>query len=371
MVFSIAQRKSPLFLALVCLVFALAAPIGAQKAAITIDGAWRFTEVEDAVTTEFRLNLLVKGANLNGDLTVQPVIAESLDGAAALGYFGSAGAPDVKVKVSGSYAADKGKVSFTGGATGAACSATLVYNAKNDTLTWTLQGGESSVPPKATLYRLNAANLNSAGMVAYGKKDYRSAVAQFYKAVAADPNHKLANYNLACGLALMYAYVSSPAADGDDITRDRSYYSARRALNQLENAISMDPKVPAKAAKDSDWNSLKGRVAFICMTQGLSVDKPAQLETILKSTTFYGRSLGTGPAPILTLKKGGAFIIRNVMNAEGEITEVTGMWMMDGNSVSIRALGSDPEILEFRYDSETGDYRLGPYYDSEDPDAGA
>jgi len=91
---------------------------------------------------------------------------------------------------------------------------------------------------------------NEKGMELYHKKAYADAAKEFRLAIASDPNHKLANYNLACVMALQF-----------DICEPEP--SAEEVLSQLKAAAKLDPEVRTKAPKDRDFAKFHGEPRFL------------------------------------------------------------------------------------------------------------
>ncbi|MDH5721263.1 MAG: tetratricopeptide repeat protein [Spirochaetia bacterium] len=107
-----------------------------------------------------------------------------------------------------------------------------------------------------------ADELNSKAMAFYKKKDYENAVNTFQEAIKAAPEHKLANYNLACVYALsinecrMIEFQNSAYGDSD-------------LYAQLEKAIKLDDSVKEKAKKDGDFKKIKNEIRFQKLTEQL------------------------------------------------------------------------------------------------------
>jgi hypothetical protein len=89
---------------------------------------------------------------------------------------------------------------------------------------------------------LAASIYNDTGFRAHRKRDFARSSSLFAKAVAADPSHKLAQYNYACALAQL----------GDV-----------RAKDALAAAIAKDPSAKTRARSDEDFAKVKTEAWFV------------------------------------------------------------------------------------------------------------
>lgn len=94
-----------------------------------------------------------------------------------------------------------------------------------------------------------AQRYNRQGMWAYWRFDWKTAEESFRKALKEVPDHKLANYNLACVLSLK-------------LSQDRrSWHTEMRPgqdpWDQLARAIEVDPEAAEKAAHDPDFARIR------------------------------------------------------------------------------------------------------------------
>jgi hypothetical protein len=104
--------------------------------------------------------------------------------------------------------------------------------------------------PAATVDAKRAVELNTAGLVLHRKHDYAAAIVKFRAALASDPSHLLARYNLAC------AY-------------NRSGETARgmALLNELAKpGCGRCRGILAHATEDEDWHDQWKLPAFVALT---------------------------------------------------------------------------------------------------------
>jgi hypothetical protein len=106
--------------------------------------------------------------------------------------------------------------------------------------------------PKGDVNAAKAANTR--GMELYKKKDYKGAAAQFRAAIAADPTHVQAHYNLAC--------VSSLLHDGDGAMAELKWVSNRSSWDEQAKAKTLkaksDPDLKWIIDNDENANTLVG-----------------------------------------------------------------------------------------------------------------
>ena len=93
---------------------------------------------------------------------------------------------------------------------------------------------------------------NGKGLTFYRMKQYEKALSQFTTASDINPNDATARYNQACMLSLL----------GRD----------EEALGNLQEALTLDPRLIATAASDTDFASLRSQKQFQKMVQGVASD---------------------------------------------------------------------------------------------------
>ncbi len=95
---------------------------------------------------------------------------------------------------------------------------------------------------------------NTAGMRFHRAKKYREAAREFRAALAADPAHRLAAYNLACAYAL--------SAECGQIRLGEETLPLDEVYAQLIRAFKLDPNVQQKAQVDDDLESVRHSPRF-------------------------------------------------------------------------------------------------------------
>jgi hypothetical protein len=94
-----------------------------------------------------------------------------------------------------------------------------------------------------------AQRYNLQGMWAYHRFDWKTAEAAFRKVLKEVPDHKLANYNLACVLSLRLSQ--------DRFSWLRDIGLGQDPWEQLARAIEVDPAAAEKAAHDPDFAKIR------------------------------------------------------------------------------------------------------------------
>ena len=155
----------------------------------------------------------------------------------------------------------------------------------------------------------NAANeLHKQAMELYRKKDYPGAAELFKKIIAADPEHKLANYNLACTYALMFHECEIFPRESD-------------IFNQLKKAADLDPAVKTRALKDKDFKNFNKSIRFLEALNLLPVksDNDGWKKIMTGQERWNigncGGGVYTSQCDGITFKKDGTFI-KNIVNRE-------------------------------------------------------
>ena len=100
--------------------------------------------------------------------------------------------------------------------------------------------------------RLNADDLNVYGMRCYKEERWIDAARLFSDAISSDPNHVLANYNLACVLAKLFATQGPCDMDFDWLD----------SWKYLQRSIELDPKRRERAKVDSDFQIFHSFIGF-------------------------------------------------------------------------------------------------------------
>jgi tetratricopeptide (TPR) repeat protein len=117
----------------------------------------------------------------------------------------------------------------------------------------------------------------------YRAKEYERAALSFEKALSIDPDHKFANYNLACMYSLLFECEQVCVADNCS-GREKIY-------KQLEKAVKLDHKAAEKSIKDSDFSRIRGTVGF-WRASGYKTDSVMMSMMMPGSLWFTGRCSG-------------------------------------------------------------------------------
>jgi tetratricopeptide (TPR) repeat protein len=129
-----------------------------------------------------------------------------------------------------------------------------------------------------------AQSYNLQGMNAYRQFKWKAAEELFRKALREDPDHKLANYNLACVLSLELG--------GNHYPVDVEEGGPNDPLEQLARAITVDPDAARKAAHDPDFTNVRLMPRFQILI-GADLTDPRLLEIILVAQgEWYGPRCG-------------------------------------------------------------------------------
>ena len=333
-------------------------PIAAQGAQ-ELAGNWRMTYPSEdrGVVIEFIANLRLGSANtIQGDVTARACERESL-------YPEMAGAADENMAISGSVKGRVGTVSLKIPSCGLKLTAEIKVDTDTGRLLWAIKSGSpgpSYVPTKAELTRLDYdASMEEAAFYD-GQQDFKSALMCYYQAVAAKPMDVEANYNVATNLAILALYTEGPEAEAEE----KELFPESRAVYALRDAIALDAATKERAAKDPSWGPLRNRISYLCTIGGFELYDWPKLGDLLKAVgTWYEASAGVGPGRQISFKKGGAFIMKNFRDEDGELSTVTGLWSTSGDIVSIRVLGGETEELSFGANSEWDLVGFGNFFD--------
>lgn len=159
-----------------------------------------------------------------------------------------------------------------------------------------------------------AASLNTEGFKLYKAKQYEQAIEKFRAAIAADPNHALSHYNLACTLGLMRKQ--------NKVCEFDAYQST--VLDELEAAVKLDEGRRKRMQSDSDLESIRDTLRYQRLL-GKDPAKPADARALLVAVRWYGPSPGAyGNMAEVDFTPSGAFTLsRKVMTDDGEVKVVT------------------------------------------------
>jgi hypothetical protein len=171
-------------------------------------------------------------------------------------------------------------------------------------------------------------DLNTEGYRLYLKGKFPEALGLFRRAAAADPGYALGRYNLACTLGVLRK--QGPEA----VCRYGAYKSA--ILDQLEEAVRIDPETRAKAETDPDLDSVRDTVRYLRLF-GYSPTNPEDVGTILIAVAWYGAASGAfGPAATLDFRDDGTLAL-TVLDTTGDQvkhTEYSGTYFISVSRIT-------------------------------------
>ena len=135
---------------------------------------------------------------------------------------------------------------------------------------------------KAQITKATTANdLNNYGMRCYKEKRFTDAAVLFRWAVTIDENHVLANYNLACVIAILLK-------EQGPCDMDENFESA---IPLLQHAVKLDPNRAVRALKDSDLDNLRMLLGFNLAIYG-SPKNSSDMARLFDGITLWGDTPG-------------------------------------------------------------------------------
>ena len=184
--------------------------------------------------------------------------------------------------------------------------------------------------------KLSAQQLNVRGMDYYKKKQLEAAALVFYEAIERDRYHVLANYNLACTLALLRR--KHGACSG---------FHPGDAFTYLKAAIDMDKRRRSRANQDKDFsdkeiqNSLAYRLLLLNALGKPMVMKKALAGTSYQTGSFnYVRTLKLAPDGTASWKGANPDPNAKGMGPPPAIAfSNKGRWSMEGDRLRLQNLG--------------------------------
>jgi hypothetical protein len=177
-------------------------------------------------------------------------------------------------------------------------------------------------------YAQSARDLNTEGYRLYLKGNFPGAIDYFRRAVAADPDYALSRYNLACTLGVLRK--QGPEA----VCRYDAYKSA--ILDQLEEAVRLDPGTRKKAETDPDLDPVRDTVRYLRLF-GYSPGNRDDIGTIFVAVSWFGPANGAfGPAANLDFRDDGTLTL-TLLDATGDEVkhaEYSGTYFVSGNRIT-------------------------------------
>lgn len=144
--------------------------------------------------------------------------------------------------------------------------------------------GISSIKNPATL-------ANTLGLRAHNAKDHKAAVELFRCAVSLDPRNALANYNLACAIAVW----STKARDNEELdptnelTLDQTWY-LKKIITPLRTSIELDPGRKRKALVDPDLRPVQTTLFFKILKGEFNPTSDAAIRPLLLSKWWSSKN---------------------------------------------------------------------------------
>ena len=126
-----------------------------------------------------------------------------------------------------------------------------------------------------------ADQLNTFGMRCYKQERFLDAGRLFEKAIALEPTHALANYNLACVIGLLLK--TQGPCDMD--------LNWEAVFQHLKQAVASDPKRRQRARVDTDLDSLREMMAFRLAVEG-PPKSAAETAALYDGVTLWGETPG-------------------------------------------------------------------------------
>jgi tetratricopeptide (TPR) repeat protein len=174
-----------------------------------------------------------------------------------------------------------------------------------------------------------AAALNGEGFQLYKAKKYAEAIEKFRAAIAADSNHALSHYNLACTLGLMRKQKRTCEFD--------AYQST--VLDELEAAVKLDEGRRKRMQSDGDLESIRDTIRYQRLL-GKDPARPSDGRALLVAVTWLGPAPGAfGNMAELDFTPAGTFTLsRKVMTDDGElkVEKYKGTFSVTGSDVTLK-----------------------------------
>ncbi len=175
----------------------------------------------------------------------------------------------------------------------------------------------------------SARDLNTQGYRLYLKGKFPEALAFFRRAVSADPDYALGRYNLACTLGVLRKKGQ------ETICRYDAYKSS--ILDQLEEAVRLDPATRDKIRTDPDLDPIRDTIRYLRML-GYSSTNEQDIGPILVSVSWYGTPSGAfGPAAGIHFRQDGTVVLTLLDTTTDTIThsEFQGTFTVTASRIKI------------------------------------
>jgi tetratricopeptide (TPR) repeat protein len=201
-----------------------------------------------------------------------------------------------------------------------------------------------------------AKELNTEGFRLYQAGKYPEALEKFRAAVARDPKHALAHYNVAATLGVLRK--QGKVCDHDAYTST--------ILQHLATAIKLDPKRLKRAKEDPDLDPIRETVGWHRLL-GRSHTRTADMPELLKKVKWFGPGVGVyGTLQTLRFEEGGKVVLtKKVPQDEGPMKEetLTGTYSVKSRKVEVTLPGQKPDTGAITAEGVLQFKSLGSFYD--------
>jgi hypothetical protein len=203
----------------------------------------------------------------------------------------------------------------------------------------------------------SARELNTAGFRLYQDGKYPEALEKFRAAAQADPQHALAQYNVAATLGVL-------RKQGQVCN-----YDAYRGtiLQYLTAAVKLDPKRLKRAKEDADLDPIRDTVGWQRLL-GRSPTRAADVPELLRQVSWYGPGVGVyGTLVTLRFEPGGKVVLnKKTPQDEGppKAEAITGTYSVKGTQVQVLLPGEKPDTGRLDAQGTLTFKKLGAFTDS-------
>ncbi len=135
-----------------------------------------------------------------------------------------------------------------------------------------------------------AKQLNTQGYQQYKQANYMQALRLFRRAVQEDENYALAQYNLACTIAIVLEKCPSEFADEEDEAL-LNFISRDSILAALKKSIEQDPQRLARSQTDDDLADFRKTYRYSHEILGYDKNDDVQLKLILQQVDWQSTGM--------------------------------------------------------------------------------
>ncbi|HLK99830.1 MAG TPA: tetratricopeptide repeat protein [Myxococcaceae bacterium] len=202
----------------------------------------------------------------------------------------------------------------------------------------------------------SAKELNTEGFRLYQAGKYPEALEKFQAAVAKDPKHALAHYNVAATLGVLRKQGK--------VCHHDAYTST--ILEHLATAIRLDPRRLKRAKEDADLDPIRETVGWHKLL-GRSHTRTADVPELLKKVKWFGPGVGVyGTLQTLRFEEGGKLVLtKKVPQDEGPMKEerLSGTYTLKGRQVEVKLPGHKVDTGAITAQGVLQLKHLGAFYD--------